>query len=166
MATSGYTTIGANTDPTGTGNNVNWPGAMITMTETGTITKITAYVANTVSSNTPKCVLYGGSAGARGSSILGSTNTATVTTSFGLVDFTFPSAFPAVATTYWLEFDGDGGNGPGGNVGQIKYDTGGPTNTSYLLSDVGSPQYDTKKYTVYATYTPTGSPTGFTIALV
>lgn len=167
MSTAGYTTIGASTEQTGNSNNVNWVGAMVTMPVVGDITKLTVSCANTISSFSARCVIYSGSVGSRGSSVIGRTNIALTTTSFGLVDFPFSSVFSASATTYWLEFDGDGGNGPGGNIGELNYDIGGPTNTSYILSDLGNPQYGSKQYTFYATYNSAiSSVLGFNIALV
>lgn len=156
MATAGYTTQGGTTENTGFSGNTNWPGGMITMPSAGDITKITAYCSNTVSSFSPRCTIYAGSAGARSSSVIGATTTSSTGTSFALTDFNFSSVFGASATTYWLQFEGDGGNGPGGNVGQIKYDAGGAANTSYVLSDIGVPVYDSKQYTLYATYNPAG----------
>lgn len=164
MATAGYTNIGANTYMTGNANNTNWPGLKITLPVAGSITKITAHVANTVSSNNTMCKLYSDVAGLR-VLLLATTNNSTVTTSFQWLDFTFASPYSALATDYWLEFDGDGGNGPGGNRGQIKYDTGGGANTSYTLNDTGIPIYGTDQFSIYATYSPTATD-GFNIALV
>lgn len=159
MATAGYTTIGTLTDLTGTSGTINPVGAMITMPENGNITKLTAHVADTTISTGATCYVYAGSAGARGSSIIGVTIGATVTTSFQWLDFTFASPFPATNTTYWLQFNGDGGNGPGGDVGQIKYDVGGASNTSYNDSDLGVPIYGSNQYSFYATYTATAATT-------
>ncbi len=155
--TAGYTTIGASQYFTGSSGNTNPPGLMITVAAGGSLTKITAYVANSVSSNSSNASIYAGSAGARGA-LIASTNLNTVTTSFGWVDFTFSSPVTVSATTYWIQFNGDGGNGPGGNVGEIAYDTGGAANTGYTLTDIGNPQYNTSQYSMYATYTPTAPP--------
>jgi hypothetical protein len=158
MATTGYTTQGTLTYLTGYSGGMNDPGLLITMPVSGSITKITAYVANTLSSTSSVCKLYAGSAGARGS-LLATTNTSTVTTSFQWLDFTFATPYSASATTYWLEFGGDGGNGPFGDIGQIKYNTGGGTNTSYALNDFAVPVYGTDQYSIYATYTASGGAT-------
>lgn len=167
MATVGYTTIGTLIDATGTSSSNNPVGAMVTMTESGDMTKITGYVANTLSSSSSNCTIYTGGAGARNSSIVARTTFNTVTTTFGLVDFTFSSVFGVTAQTYWIQFNGDGGNGPGGDVGQIKYDIGGAANTSYNDNDFQIPVYGSNQYTLYATYNPAGvsSVLGWNIAL-
>lgn len=162
MATVGYTTIGANTAGGSSGAN-NFPGLMITMPIAGLISKITAYVANSTTSVNTTCKLYLGSAGALGA-LQATTTNSLVTTSFQWLDFTFASPFSAAATTYWLEFNCDGGNGPGGNIGNIKYDTGGVANTGYQRLDNTTPAYNSNQYSIYATYdSATG---GFNIALV
>lgn len=164
MALIGYQNIGANDFAAGSASGVQNPtGLLITMTESGSITKITAYVATTITSKSITCRIYAGSAGSLGA-LQATTNTSTVTTTFQWLDFTFASAFSASATTYWLEFVGYGGDGPGTAVGHIKYDTGGAANSGYDKLDNGSPQYETNQYSIYATYTPPAI--GFNIALV
>lgn len=170
MATVGYTTQGANTQQAGTANGtVNPAGLLITMPIAGSITKISACVFTSISgvpsgSGSIVCKIYAGTAGALGS-VLATTNVSTVTGTTAFIDFIFASAFSASATTYWLEFQGLGGNGPGTAVGNIKYDTGGASNTGYSKSDVQVPVYDTNQYSIYATYTPAATE-GFNIALV
>lgn len=165
MAIVGYNSIGALQFAAGSGNGTNnATGLLIIMPEAGSITKITAYVATTVTGKNIACRIYAGSAGSRGA-LLATTNTSAVTTSFQWLDFTFTSPYSASATTYWLQFDGYGGDGPGTAVGQIKYDTGGAANSGYDLLDNGIPQYETNQYSIYATYTPTATG-GFNIALV
>lgn len=154
--TAGNTNIGANTYTMGSNNFYNPPGVMITVTAAGSITKVSAYVRNTVSAQALSAALYAGSANSRGA-LIATTNTTSVGTTFGWVDFTFATPQSVSATTYWLHFNGTGGNGPGGNVSEMKYDTGGAANTGYILSDVGSPIYSTDNYSMYATYTPTAT---------
>jgi GH18 family chitinase len=155
--TVGYTSIGANTFQAGTANGVNNPvGLLVTMPASGSITKITANVFTSISgvpsgSGSIVARIYSGTAGARGS-LLATTNASTVNGTAAWIDFTFASAFAASATNYWLQFDGLGGNGPGTAVANIKYDTGGATNTGYDLLDNGTPQYETNQYSMYATY--------------
>lgn len=160
MATLGYTSIGVNQIGSST-SSTNPNGLLITVPSSGTITKITAYVAENVSSASLSCGLYSGSAGSRGT-LISSTNTSTVTTSFGWVDFTFASAQNVTAQTYWLQFNGDGGNGPGANIASIKYDTGGATNSGYDLLDNGTPNYETNRYSMYATFITPASLTNIT----
>lgn len=164
MATVGYTNIGATGETLGTADNTNPAGLMITMLETGTITKITAYVNNSVSSSPQTCKLYTGSAGSLGI-LQATTNTGTVTTTPAWVDFVFASPFSASVTTYWLEFTPDGANGPGGNRSTDYYDSGGDVNTGYFKLDNGTPSYDSNRRSIYATYTPTSGPS-WSIALV
>lgn len=164
MPTVGYTNIGANDFAAGSASGTNNPtGLLITMPETGKINKITAYVATTISSKSIVCKIYAGTAGALGS-LLATTAASTVTTSFQWLDFTFNSFYSASATTYWLEFNGYGGDGPGTAVGHIKYDNGGAANTGYDKSDIGTPQYETNQYSIYATYDLNDS--FFNVALV
>lgn len=153
MATLGYTSIGVNQIGSSSGS-INPNGLLITVPSSGQITKITAYVAESISSASLACALYSGSAGSRGS-LITNTNSSTVTTTFAWVDFTFASAQNVTAQTYWLQFNGDGGGGPGTNIASIKYDTGGATNSGYDLLDNGTPQYETNQYSMYATFTPT-----------
>lgn len=170
MATAGYTSIGANNEQVGTANGTNNPaGLLITMPVAGSISKITAYVNTTISgvpsgSGSTTCSIYAGTSGSLGS-LLSSTNSNTFNGTAAFVDFTFASAYSASATTYWIEFTGLGGGGGGTAVGNIKYDTGGGANTSYLKNDVGTPAYGTNQYSLYATYTASGGSTGFVIAL-
>lgn len=165
MALVGYQNIGANTFQAGTGIGVNNPtGLLITMPQAGSITKITAYVAMTSTTKSIVCRIYSGSAGSRGT-LQATTNSSSVTSSFAWIDFTFASAFNAAATTYWLQFDGYGGDGPGTTIGEIKYDTGGATNSGYDLLDNGTPQYETNQYSIYATYDPSVA-SGFNITFV
>lgn len=161
MATVGYTTIGSAGTAGGSSGATNFPSLMITMPIAGSITKITAYVSNDVNSGGTSCSLYTGSAGALGA-LQSSTNNSTVTTTPQWLDFTFASPFAASATTYWLQFNCDGGNGPGGNRGSVAYDTGGATNTGYQRLDNSIPSYNTLQYSIYATYTASD---GFSIAL-
>lgn len=157
MATAGYTTIGSNDYPLGSSSFYNPPGAMITMPEIGTITKITGYVNNTNGALSLTCGFYTGSAGSR-SSLLQTTSGTSVNTTPSWFDFSLPVPYSASATTYWLQFNGTAGNGPGGEVSHIRYDTGGATDTGYTLSDIGTPQYNTNQYSLYATYTPNSVP--------
>lgn len=153
MATVGYTNIGASTYSAGTtSGGVNPAGLLITFPTAGIVSKITAYVATTVSSQSISCRIYSGSAGSLGT-LIATTATSTVTTSFGFVDFTFAIPLNVTATTYWIEFIGFGGGGPGTAVGQIKFDTGGATNSGYAKSDLQVPAYNTSQYSIYATYT-------------
>lgn len=170
MATVGYTSIGANDFGAGTASGTNNPaGLLVTMPVAGNITKITAYVFTVISgvplgSGSIPCRIYAGTAGAVGA-LQATTNTSTVNGTAAWVDFTFAAPFSAAATTYWLQFDGLGGNGFGTAIGVIKYDTGGAANTGYDRLDNGTPQYETNQYSIYATYTPTITDS-FTIALV
>jgi hypothetical protein len=160
-ATVGYATIGANTQNAGSASGTGNPtGLLVTMPTTGSITKITAYVAMTSTSKNLFARIYSGSAGSRGS-LLATSNSTLVTSTFGWVDFTFATPYAASATTYWLEYSGYGGDGPGTSFAQIKYDTGGATNTGYDLSDIGVPQYETNRYSMYATYTTSGGGTTY-----
>lgn len=165
MATAGYTNIGASTANTGTGSGVANPvGLLITIPVLGNITKITGYVNMTTTTKNLTCSLYAGSSGSRGA--LQATSTATsVTSTPAWIDFTFASPFSASVTTYWLQFSGYGGDGPGTTIGQIAFDTGGAANTAYSVNDGGTPVFNTSQYSIYATYTPTVTD-GFTIALV
>lgn len=149
----GYTSIGANTEKAGGSSSAQNPtGLLITIPSSGTISKITAYVDVNTSNADITASLYTGSAGSRGT-LVTTTNTTNVTTSFGWYDFTFSSPVAVTAGTYWIQWDSYGGNGPGTPFGNIKYDTGGDTNTSYLVSDVNVPQYNTKQYSLYTTFT-------------
>lgn len=155
MATAGYTSIGANTETAGTASTgPNPTGLLVTFPSVSTVSKITAYVRGTVGTTSTTCKLYAGSAGSRGALVSTSTS-ASVTTSFAWVDFVFSSPVAVSATTYWVQFDSAGGDGPGTNVDEIKYDTGGASNTSYSLDDFGVPGYGTRQYSMYATYTIT-----------
>lgn len=149
--TTNYSTIGTNNSAVGTASNCNNPGLLITMPVSGTITKFSAYVANSTGTAAGNFSLYAGSAGARGALITGS-NTGSITTSFAWVDFTLASPYSAAAGTYWIQFNGQCGNGPGGNLSTIKSDTGGASNTGYSLSDIGAVVYNTNQYSMYATY--------------
>lgn len=161
-ATLGYTTIGSNTFQAGTINGTNNPvGLLITVPGSGTITKITAHVIESVSSGSLTAKIYSGSAGSRGA-LISTTNGATVTTTFGWVDFIFATPVSVSATTYWIEFSGDGGGGPGTNVASIKYDTGGAANSAYDVLDNSSVNYETNQYSIYATYTATPASTAVT----
>lgn len=166
MATAGYTTIGANTQSAGTQNFTNNPqGLLISFPSPATVSQISAYVAMTSSSRLIACKIYTGSAGSRGT-LVATTNNSSVTNTFGWVDFPFASSPSVSATTYWIEFEGYGGDGPGSSTAQIKYDTGGATNTGLNQDDFGVPQYNTFQYSLYATYTSSGTSSGFVIALV
>lgn len=151
--TAGYTTIGASTAGNGTTNDCNDNGLLITIPSAGTMTKITAYVSNNLSTTNGNATLYAGSAGSRGA-FIANTQAGSVTTSFAWVDFTFAVPQAVSATTYWIEFSGQCGGGPGTNVSSIRYDTGGGSNTSYQENDVLVPVYSTRQYSMYATYTP------------
>lgn len=147
---AGYNVIGANTYTTGTSSFINPPGLMITIPIASGITKFSAYVANTLSSDSINFSIYSGTPSVRGS-LLTSSLPATVTTSFGWVDFSFASPFSVAAGTYWIQFNGDGGTGPGGNVSQIKYDPNtGLGGTSYFQGDA-STIYGKDQYSMYAT---------------
>lgn len=152
MATFGYTTIGGSTYAAGSNNSTNPPGLLITLDQVYDLEKITAHVKNTVSSSSQTCKLYAGSAGALGS-LLATTNTASVTTTFAWVDFTFATPYNAASNTYWIEFFPDGNNGPGGNASQIHYDAGGGADTAYRKTDFGIPSYNTDQFSIYATGT-------------
>lgn len=165
MATVGYTNIGANTGSGNTNFGPASPGLLITMPEAGSITSITAYCRTNLSTMSLACRIYAGTAGARGAE-QAVTNNANVTTSFGWVQFNFASPFAASATTYWLQWDGTGGSGPGTNVGEYRYDSGGAADSGYVLSDLFAPLYNSNQYSIYATYTPAGGETGFNIALI
>lgn len=171
MATAGYTTIGATAGSTGTANGTNNPaGLLITMPESGSITKVTAYIDTVIAgvplgSGTTVCKIYTGTAGAV-SSLVATTNTNTFNGTAAWVDFTLASAFPAAATTYWLQQDGLGGGGPATATGRIYLDTGGAANTGYFRDDGGTPAYNTNQFSLYATYTPDTPTGGFNIALV
>lgn len=159
-ATAGYTNIGASSFQAGTQNTTNNPtGLLITIpVGGGTVTDIQAYVgmgSGTGSSQNISCKLFNGSAGTVGS-LVATTNASTVTTTFGWVTFTFSSGVALSAGTYWLEYEGFGGNGPGSSVGFIHYDTGGVTNTGYDRLDNGTPSFETNQYSIYADYTPSG----------
>ena len=158
MATIGYTSIGASTEGAGTANGTNNPaGLLITMPTAGLVSKITARVLTMISgipagSGSSTAKIYAGSAGSLGSLVATSaSNTFNGTETW--VDFTFSSPVSVTATTYWIEFSGLGGGGPGSAYGNIKYDTGGGSNTGYSKSDLGVPTYNTKQYSLYATYT-------------
>lgn len=151
--TAGYTTIGASTAGNGTTSDCNDNGLLITIPSAGTMTKVTAYVANNLSTADGSATLYAGSAGSLGA-LIATTQTNSVTTSLAWVDFTFAVPQSVSATTYWIEFDGQCAGGPGTNVSAIRYDSGGASNTSYQKSDVNVPVYSTRQYSMYATYTP------------
>lgn len=157
--TFGYTSIGASEYSIGSSSLYNPPGLLGTLPANGDISKITVHTVATVGDAGTTCILYAGSAGSRGSS-LATTNSNSVGTSYSWVDFTFASPYSATADTYWLHFNGDGANGPGGNVDNIHYDSGGATNTGYTLDDLGEPTYNTNQYSIYATYTETGQVIG------
>lgn len=156
MATAGYTSIGVNTETCGSGSGVNNPvGLLITMPEAGSISMITARVNMTSTTKSIFCRLYDGSAGALGA-LQATSNSTSVTSAEAWYDFIIASPFNASATTYWIEFLGYGGDGPGTTLGQIKYDTGGGANTGYSKNDSGTPAYNTRQYSLYATYAPSG----------
>lgn len=165
MATVGYQTIGANTYSAGTGNGrANPAGLLITMPTAGTITTITAHVAMSSTSKSLTCSVYLGSAGSLGA-LQATSNTAVVTSSFAWIDFTLGTPFVAAATTYWLEFSGYGGDGPGTTTGLLKYDTGGAANSGYDKLDNGIPNFEANQYSIYATYTPAAGGSSWSIAL-
>ena len=165
-STLGYTTIGASEYQTGTPGSQNPAGLMITVPSAGTISKISAHVRNNNSTVALAARLYAGSAGSLGS-LIATTQTSNVTTSYAWVDFTFATPQSVSATTYWIEFVGDGGNGPGGNLSFIHFDGGGASNTGFTKNDFGVPVYDGNQYSIYATYTATGgsSPTTATVEI-
>lgn len=156
MATSGYTNIGASDQSAGTTTSgSNATGLKIVLTENATIQSISAYVKmNTISDNS-SCTIFADSGGVKGSLLVNSAPSS-VSTSFGWVVFNFSSPYTASAGVYWLQFNSKGGGGPGTATGVIKYDTGGGTNTSYTLSDVGTATYSTQQFSIYATYTHIG----------
>lgn len=160
--TAGYSSIGASTYQAGTATgNANPSGLLVTFASAGSVTKITAYVAENISSGSLTAKIYNGTAGSLGS-LISTTNAATVTTSFAWVDFTFASPVAVTAQTYWIEFSGDGGAGPGTNVASQKYDGGGAANTGYQKNDGGTPVYDSNQYSMYATYTASAAATPIT----
>lgn len=144
----GYDTIGSNDYNTGGSSFINEPGLLIT-TSGGSCNSLFAYVRNTTTTNNRTMRLFEGSAGSRGS-LVATTNSASVSTTYGWVEFTFASTQTLSAGTYWIQFDGDGDNGPGGNVSQIKYDTGGATDSGYTENDFQVPIYNTNQYSMYA----------------
>lgn len=155
--TFGYTSIGASTANAGTTGGVNNPtGLLGTLTEAGSISKITAYTSVTTGTSNIASKLFAGSAGSRGA-LIDTTNTTSNNTTPQWLDYTFASPYSGSATTYWLDYQGAGGGGPGTPVGRIAYDTGGGANTSYTTTDVGALVYGTDIFSIYATYTATVS---------
>ncbi len=165
MATAGYTSIGASSVATGSTTAQNPDGLLVTIPQSASIQKITVYTSNKQSTSSQTCNIYSGSAGSRNSSVLGTTQISSVTTTAQWIDFPFSPNFPASGQTYWLEYVGDGANGPGGDFGNIFYDTGGATNSGYIVNDIGAPQYNTNQFSMYATYTPNATG-GFNISFV
>jgi len=156
MAAIGYTTIGSSTKNCGTPTGVeNEVGLLITIPAAGVISKITAYVNMTSGTENISCTIYSGSAGSLGSAI--STTTSHSVGTAAWVDFIFTDPVVVSPTTYWLQFFGWGGDGPGTAIAQIAYDSGGSTNSSYQRDDFDDPSYGTDQYSMYATYMDTNT---------
>ena len=155
--TIGYSTIGASIQNAGSASGSNNPGGLlVTFPSAAQVTKLTAYVRMTSTTRSVTASIYAGSAGSRGA-LVKTSSASSVTSTPGWVDFTFATAANVTATTYWIQFDGYGGDGPGTSFAQINYDTGGASNTGYVVNDLGTPVYNTQKASIYATYTPSAA---------
>lgn len=151
MATAGYTTQGANTRNIANGSNQNNVGLLITLPTRGVVTSVSFYGKYTTTVKTALVFIYSGSAGSRGSQLFASSSSNLASTSYTLENRTLAPTLSA--GTYWLEVNIDSA-GPGTGTGDLAYDTGGASNTSYILNDLGVPSYSTDQYSVFITYTP------------
>jgi len=153
--TFGYTTQGASTAQIAGTTTLNPVGILGTLSESGDITSISAYLKYRTTNRDWYGSLYTGSAGSRGS-LEGDTDVNFIgSTSFTLNTLNFPSPLSKTAGTYWLHVITDV-LGPGTGGSDIAYDTGGASNTGYQESDIGAPVYNTNRYSIYATYTASG----------
>lgn len=155
MALVGYNTIGANDSTLATSTLFNPDGLQVVIPDGGTVTKASAAVKNTSGSHNFNIAIFNDSAGTRGTLVSTSNVSANVGTTYAFVDVTFTSPPTLLAGTYWLQVAEGTGN-PGTTL--HAFDTGGASNTGYQLSDLGVPQYNTNKYSVTLTYTPSSIP--------
>jgi hypothetical protein len=151
--TFGYTTIGESIFGVGASTYKIMCGELGTLSESGDISSISVACYSS-SADDARSFIYSGSAGSRGT-LLATTNFETIGTSPGWYQHDFSTAYSASADTYWLAWEGIGGNGPKGASGSIYYDTGGTTDGAFQERDDSSGfiSYDTVEFSIYATYT-------------
>lgn len=156
--TFGYTSQGASDATIVNSSQENPVGLLGTLSEDGDIASISTYVKYTTQTKNVGGRIYAGSAGSLGSfqnaTFLGAINS----TSYELETVAISPEPSKTATTYWLEVYGNS-EGPSTGAALLAYDTGGATDTGYQKDDFSTPQYNTNQYSIYATYTATGSET-------
>lgn len=158
MATFGYTSQGASEAVVASVSLENPVGVLGTLSVTAyTLDSMSFYARRTMADKSLSGQVYSGSAGSRGSSLY-----TTVSADITLLSMTwytrnFSSPPSNVsANTYWLQAN-IAAEGGGTGSGFIAYDTGGASNTGYVLNDLGVPTYNTNQYSIYATYTQTST---------
>lgn len=148
---NGYTSQGANTYSIVSGSNQNPAGLKFTLISSAIIKSASGYAKYTTNAKSLSFGIYSDSAGERGS-LLGATAASDMTnTSYVVETRGFNAPLILAAGDYWLEMS-IASEGPGTGNGDIAYDTGGASNSSYTLDDLSVPTYGTSQFSMWVNF--------------